>query len=328
MPELEAAPAGARVDVAIRRRAVASVPEQEGVFGLVATPEGAMIETKGVARFRITADSIDVDPEPDASERNVRLFLLGSAMGAVLHLRRLLPLHANAIVRGEQAIAFLGHSGAGKSTLAAAFHDRGCLILSDDVCAVRRADDGRFIVEPGIPRLRLWRDAAERSGRIVEDYERAFDSLDKYTVPITRAAPPEAVPLGAIYLLEKSDAVEPAIRRLTGMAGVDALVANTYRGAFLQRIGDKKRHLELCIELARSVPVFALWRAWDAARIGMIIDAVEAHLAGLASAEMEQSTRAGGAERRLLGKPIADAHYRELERIDDQRGLCEREMAR
>ena len=62
-------------------------------------------------------------------------------MGAALHQRGILPLHANAVEIDHRAVAFMGASGAGKSTLAAWFHDQGYPILADDVCVIR-ADDG------------------------------------------------------------------------------------------------------------------------------------------------------------------------------------------
>lgn len=68
---------------------------------------------------------IVVDPLPGGSERNLRLFLLGSVLGILCHRRDLLPLHANAIVANGVAVAFAGPSGAGKSTLAAHFQRAG-----------------------------------------------------------------------------------------------------------------------------------------------------------------------------------------------------------
>lgn len=84
--------------------------------------------------------------------RNVRLYLLGSALGAILHQRGLLPLHACVLDFGGKAVAFLGHSGAGKSTLAAWLAERGGRLLSDDVCVVRQEVEGRFSAAVGIPR--------------------------------------------------------------------------------------------------------------------------------------------------------------------------------
>lgn len=242
--------------------------------------DGAVLTVDDVGRFQIRdGREIVVDQHPAASDRNVRLFLLGSAMGVLLHQRGLLPLHANAIEVGGRVAAFLGHSGAGKSTLAASFHDAGYRILSDDVCVVMREPEG-FVAQPGIPRLRLWRDAVERSGRTTEGHERAFDTLDKYTVRTDEAAQSGPLPVGAIYLLTRQDEGQPdfEIRRLSGGEAVRVLIENTYRGAFIETIGDPRRHFEICLQIGREVPVYEMRRPWDEARIGEAIAQVEAHL--------------------------------------------------
>lgn len=285
LPELDPCVHGEDGAVMIRLGEVPEVPHVADAPPLCLTPMGVVLTVPEIARFVIRAgSSILVDRCGDASDRNVRLFLLGSAMGVLLHQRGILPLHANAIVIDESAVAFLGHSGAGKSTLAAAFHDRGSAILSDDVCALVRRGDA-FVAQPGIPRLRLWRDAVERSGRAVDAYERAFDALDKYTVGTNRDARPAALPLRAIYLLERDDSgAGPEIRRLSGIAAVRALIENTYRGSFIPLLGNSRVHFETCLALNHAVPVFALSRPWDADSIDATMARVEEHVGSLSVA--------------------------------------------
>lgn len=220
-----------------------------------------------VGRFRIAGGrEIVIDPAPGASERNLRVYLLGSAMGALLHQRGLLPLHANAIEIDGRAVAFSGKSGAGKSTLAAWFADRGHRILCDDVCAIAVGADGAPMVLPGVPRLRLWEDALLHSGRETEAFERSFDGQDKYDVPAGAAAGAAPLPLGACYMLALPGEDGPAgIERLAGAAAVDALVANTYRGHFLRAMGLAGRHLGQCIAIAAAAPVHRAGRRWGRA---------------------------------------------------------------
>jgi hypothetical protein len=281
LPELAPLAAGGDPDVVIACGAVA-LPEggPRPVGGLRVTEGGGVIRVKGVARYGIWGGArITIDPEPAVAAHNIRLFLLGSAMGALLHQRGIVPLHANAIDLDGRAIAFMGRSGSGKSTLAAAFHDAGWHVLSDDVCAVTQGDGG-FLAQPGIPRLRLWRDAIERSGRTVEEHPRAFDDVDKYTVGIAGEAG-GAVPLAALYVLAAPGGDDFAIRRLSGGEAINALMANTYRGAFVKLVGDSHRHFETCIALAGKVPVFELARPWDGARVAETVARIEAHLASL-----------------------------------------------
>ncbi|MEA3033149.1 MAG: hypothetical protein QOH86_1165 [Sphingomonadales bacterium] len=282
LAELEPAPPGAAPDAVVRRGVVA-LPEADP--GYSAAGEGTLLTIPRVGRYLISGGSeIVVDPAPGASERNVRLFLLGSAFGALLHQRGLLPLHANAIEIGDRAFAFCGHSGAGKSTVAAWFHDRGHRALADDVCVIGFDEAGSALAYPGIPRLRLWREALEASGREAGAFARSFDDLDKYDVPTERRATPRPLPLCGIYLLRraKEGAVPAEVKRLVGIDAVETLVSNTYRGAYLKTIGRTGAHLAACLAVARAVPVFLAERAWGFDRFEAQASRLEAHARALA----------------------------------------------
>jgi len=255
LPELLPAPESAPADVAIRFGAAG---DEYSI-----SPDEVNLVVPKVAGYRIQGGrEIFVAPREGASERNIRLFLLGSAFGAIIHQRGLLPLHANAIDIGGRAVAFMGHSGAGKSTMAAWFLDRGHRILADDVCVVVPDANGVPLAYPGIPRLRLWREALERSGRKPDDLELAFDDMDKFNLPTPSPSQSGPIPLSHVYLLEKAEDMPPQICPLSGVAAIDALVANTYRGGYLARMGGTKRHLLACLELVKRVPVFRASRVW------------------------------------------------------------------
>jgi hypothetical protein len=262
--------------------AFGTVPESDH-SGYRATDDGTLLAVAKVGRYLIREGrQIVIDPAPGATERNLRLFLLGSAIGALLHQRGLLPLHANAIDVGGRAVAFSGHSGAGKSTIAAWFHDRGHTILADDVCVIGFDEGGRALAYPGIPRLRLWREALEASGRDTEAYTRSFDHTDKYDVPTVSEAKAEPIPLAAIYLLRKAEESggDAGIERLKGVEAVDTLVANTYRGGYLSMIGRTREHLSACVRVARAVPVFRAQRLWGFDRFDEQAQRLSEHACG------------------------------------------------
>jgi hypothetical protein len=282
LPDLvQAQGEAAQADVTITRGAVAPPPpEAPTIWGLSGTGDLAVLTVDKVARFEIAAGMrIRVDATDDADPADVRLFMLGSAFGALLHQRGLLPLHANAIQVGESAAAFMGHSGAGKSTMAAAFLDGGFTLLADDVCVVVRGEGGAPMAQPGLPRLRLWRDAVEASGRNADDLEVAFAGQQKYVVPTQAVQSTRAVPLGRIYLLDKLPEGETGqvIRRLTGVEAVSAVMANIYRGHYLKLFGGSARNYHQCLELVRAVPVFSVQRQWGLELMNEQIRAIAHH---------------------------------------------------
>ncbi|HEY0044373.1 MAG TPA: hypothetical protein VGB62_07460 [Allosphingosinicella sp.] len=284
LPELASAPPAAEPDVYIR---LDKIPASEGdKAGITMFPDGALLRIPDVGRYWMAGGrDMIVEPAGGASPRNVRLFLLGSAIAAIIHQRALLPIHANAVVIDGRAIGFMGHPGAGKSTLAAWFHDRGFRVLADDVCVVTFGPDGRANAHPGIPRLRLTRGALEASGRSAGDFEPAFDDREKYNVPTDAVTGRGSVPLDHFYLLEKADMREEAgIVRLAGADAVGALVANTYRGGYLKLMGATAPHLFACTRLARQVPVFAARRFWSLEAFDSEAGRLEAHARQIISA--------------------------------------------
>jgi hypothetical protein len=279
LPELVADPEAQAADVRIHVRTI--VERAEAAAGLHVDGEDALLVVRDVGRFLTRGGrEMIVEPAAGVSARNLRLYLLGSAFAAILHQRGLLPLHANAVVVDGRAIGFMGHPGAGKSTLAAWFHDRGFEVLADDVCVVTIGADGEPIAHPGIPRLRLWMEALEASGRNAAGYERAFDDMEKYNVPTDLERLPPPVPLSHLYLLERAED-EPGIDRVQGAAAVEALVANTYRGAYVPLMGRTAPHLLACAQLARSVPVFRARRRWGYESFDAEGAALEAHARGI-----------------------------------------------
>ena len=252
-------------DVEIR---LGAVPKHQSVepFGLYVDTDGPILNIANVGRFLIAnGNEIIVEPHAQASARNVELYLLGSAFGAILHHRHLLPLHANAIEIDGRAIAFMGHSGAGKSTLAAWFADHGYRILSDDVCVVDFDSAGLAYARAGIPRLRLWKDALKVRGISETGLTRSFDGQDKFDMPIIGSGSHDPVRLDAIYLLGKNIGAtdQSMIEPVSGMAAVEAISVNTYRGSFVPLIGDRIRHIKDCLKLAELVTVRKFNRQWD-----------------------------------------------------------------
>ena len=269
LPELR--PSAARAGAPDIEIGVGDIANNEHAPGLHRTADGALLNIDKVGRYAVRGGThIMVEPCPDTPLANVRLFLLGSAMGMLIHQRGLLPLHGNAIEIGGKAVAFVGHSGAGKSTLAAWFHDHGYRILSDDVSVVRFDESGMPMLSAGIPRLRLWREAIEASGRVADAYERSYagdESYDKYDVPVGAAATVDgALPLALVYSLRKGD--QFGIERLGPVDSAEVLFANTYRGAYLDHTETNQLHWQACLKLIERLPIFNLYRPWSLDSLG------------------------------------------------------------
>lgn len=281
LPELPSASPDTVADVTIRWGPVPAVDATNHPDGLSVSDAGTTVSIPSVARFQVSEGArIRIDPDPAADEATIRLFLMGTAMGVVFCQRKMFPLHANAIVFDDRAVAFAGPSQSGKSTLAAAFLDRGHAILSDDICVIDQGGDGNLLAQPGIPRVRLWADAVKRSGRDASLLTRVRNGMDKFVLP-TRAAQPDcALPLSAIFVLGP-DGQDVRAKPLEGFSAIEALAANTYRAGFLPLVGDTSAHFATCLTIAQHVPLFELQRPWDGNRIDETAERIVEQLAGI-----------------------------------------------
>jgi HPr Serine kinase C-terminal domain len=277
IPELHAGSADHAQPVTIR---LASAPCPKKLTqiapGVAAGPQDFWMEVPDGARIHVAGgSSIAIDPEPGASMDDIRAYLLGSAMGALLHQRGLLPLHASAVEIDGQAIAFCGASGAGKSSLALYLVRRGHRLLCDDICAIDTAS-GVPTLWPGLINLKLWGESLAAAGEAVDGLEPVLVDLDKYKLPSSESGDYRSYPLGQVFLLAVSEQPKPETSKLTGVEGLSALVANTFRGQLVQPMGLNRRHFGHCTAVGTTATIHRLSRPWSLAQMDATCDAVEA----------------------------------------------------
>jgi len=199
-----------------------------------------------------------VDWPEDLTLEDASTYLLGPVMGFVLRLRGITCLHASAVAVGDSAVAFLGFPGAGKSTLAAAFGRAGFAVLSDDVVALLD-EGGRFLVQPGYPRVNLWPDSVcwlfgseSALPTITSTWDKRFLALDQNGCRFAT----EPLPLAAIYVLGEREGLLGAsvIEEVRGNDAFVTLVANTYVNYLLDR-SMRSREFDVLSRVVASIPV-------------------------------------------------------------------------
>jgi hypothetical protein len=236
-----------------------------------------------VAQYRVEGGSrISVEPQLGSSPGEVRLFLLGSVMGALLYQRGFFPLHGSAVETRWGAMIFVGAQGVGKSTLAAQFHRRGYRLLSDDVCAVVTAPD-QLQVLPALAQLRLCADAYERIGQP----ENARFDVDKFVVPLSEGYCDRPVPLKAIHILGSRDEGDPEFAVLRGFDRVQRLLENLYRPHYLKGQETQSDLMRLAGLIAQRTTIAEVSCRRDPEMIGNLADFLESAWARRFGADQE-----------------------------------------
>ena len=202
-------------------------------------------------------------------------YFLGQVLSYCLLTRGIEPLHATAVVVGEQAFAFLGDSGAGKSTLAATFLQKGYTLLTDDVLALDFRDE-KVWVWPGIARVKLNPDSAD--GVFCGLRSIPMNSFTtKMIFPLNNSQHGNReVPLRGLYVLpHKPSKSRIAVRRLSGRSSFLPIVQNTFNCTVLhpKRL---KQQFAFASKLANLIPIKRLSYPRRLDMLPAVVDAIVA----------------------------------------------------
>jgi hypothetical protein len=261
--------------------------------GMLAPPEGATqlgpflwagrgalyLSVPGILDLQVEqGHRILYAPAPGSDDDSLRLFLLGSGMGALMMQRGFLVLHGNAIDLDGTGVICLGPSGVGKSTIAAGMQQRGYRIVADDLCPID--DAGRVI--PGVPRIKLWQDSADRLGLATGGLDRVRPDLAKYHLPLGAAHRDTPLPVDRIYVLNPHNEDTIRTEPVTGPDKFMVLRENTYRRRYLDGLALSPVHFRQVAELARRVRVTRVFRPTGGFAIDRLLDVLAADAGGAA----------------------------------------------
>jgi hypothetical protein len=245
LPELRPATHGTS-DISIRYGDVPALLPQPSAHGIAwqAAPGQMLLTVQDVARYLIVENrEVRIHPLPGATEVDVRVFLLGSVLGALLHARQMLVLHASVIETERGAVLFLGSCGAGKSTLLGAFLQAGYAMLADDKAGVMVNEAGVPQAMPGFPVVRLTQDAVTQLRYPVGGCQ-LQQSSEKYVLPVKQFSP-EPLPLRAAYALTAHNRTDIRLEPLPSLDQFEVLNRHTYQRRFLHQAEQRRTHFRI-----------------------------------------------------------------------------------
>lgn len=248
-----------------------NLAQKKGLF-YQATESEIWLNVKDVARFLIAhGNRITIDPAPSVDEDSLRIFILGSCMGALLMQRNLLILHGNAVKIGKQCVSFVGDSRSGKSTLSGAFFKRGHSILADDVCAINA--EGKVL--PSFPQIKLWLDSANYLAIETQSLRKIRPGIEKFAIPLNQQFYTDMLPLNVIYCLHKHGKDNFTFETINGAQKLQLLHYNTYRKSYLSGLNKEKSHFLQCSKLANQAAVVKITRPSQAFKLNELVDLIE-----------------------------------------------------
>lgn len=221
------------------------------------------LDNAGIAKYFVTeGNEIIIEPYDGALFEEVKLYLLGSCMGALLYQRRILPLHGSCININGQGVLITGDSGAGKSTIGRAILNNGYKMVTDDVAAISLKDDNKPIVYPSYPSQKLWEDAIERiEGNLkIKSLNRISNELNKYSVANHDLFYRKPIELKIICEIIPSSVNKVEIEEVKGINKLNIIIKNTYRRFMIKGFGCREWHFKECSAIANEVSVYKIER--------------------------------------------------------------------
>jgi hypothetical protein len=267
----------AKPDVYVRFGKISEIIDRHSLSGICykSDIQKFLLRVDGVAQYLIeNGNSITIDRSEGGSDEEIRLFLLGSAFGALIHQRGMFPLHGSAVVVNNQALVFSGISGAGKSTLAAGFVKRGYKLLADDVCVVTLDIDGRPIVHPAYPQMKLWADSVLNLGHKSMVIKNISKKISKISLPFTAEFFNTPLTLRGVYIISKGEG-HVEVMELHGTQRINAIKGNTYRQNFMMGDDNTESQNKHLVAISNHCFIKNLIRPPKGFHISKLIEVVE-----------------------------------------------------
>ena len=232
-------------------------PEKVGVRFQAKKGE-LLLHVDNIAKFYIANGSkiiIEDIETPDISE--IKLFLLGSAFGALIFQRGKLPFHGSTVLINGKAVIVSGVSGAGKSTVTAELVKRGYPIIADDVSLIDVVEKN-VCVFPGFARIKLWADTLDLL-KIDDKLEKIRPQLEKYSFPVDNYHN-KKTEISNVIIIKTKNTEGVTTEEIKGIEKFKILNNNIYRKQFAKPLKVELEQFKIVSQMSAKVKLFVLER--------------------------------------------------------------------
>lgn len=220
-----------------------------------------IFSVKDVAHYYIKDGRlIVVEPEENADINDIKLYLMGIAIGTIFIQRGIVPIHGSSVVIGNRCVIFTGDCGAGKSTICSAFRRNGCEFLSDDISVITMNKVGAPMVQPAFPQQRLCIDAAKEMGYDTSVLLVASKTNEKLVINGLNGFKAEPIQLAAIFKISQKEEDNVKITKVVGTEKLISILESIYCSAILFRLGINSKYFKQCTNIGKKISYYNLVR--------------------------------------------------------------------
>jgi hypothetical protein len=203
--------------------------------------------------------NIVINPQEGIDQKSIDLILNGSVFGAILHQKKILPLHGSSFTLNGKGITICGNSGLGKSSVTIAFCQNGGRFISDDITPLKISSNSVSIISTS-NYIKLWDDTLQKLHIEAEGLEKIRPSINKFYF-LPQGQIPSEQNLDMLFILSKHNKDEFVVNKLTGMEKYNALRDQIYRKLYLKGMPEtQKKYFQDLILLTNQIEVIAITR--------------------------------------------------------------------
>ncbi len=232
-------------------------PEKIGVR-FEAKKNEFLLSVDNICKFHISnGNKIIIENIGNPSLSEIKLFLLGSAFGALIFQRGKVPFHGSTVLINGKAVIISGVSGAGKSTITAELILRGYPIIADDVSLISVVDKS-VCVFPGFARIKLWADTIDLL-KIDDKLDRIRPQLEKYSYPVNNYHNKETE-ISNVVIIKTKNTAGVTIEEIKGVEKFKILNNNIYRKQFAKPLKVEKDQFKIIAQMSAKIKLYIIER--------------------------------------------------------------------
>jgi hypothetical protein len=204
-------------------------------------------------------NKIEYSSNKKADNASIELYMNGSVYGAILHQRRILPLHGSSFIFNDSGVMFCGDSGAGKSSLTTSFCLNGAKFLTDDVTPILFEDEKPYIW-PKTGKIKLWDDSLEQLKKKKTNLTQIRPEDEKYYLEI-ESTQKEAFPLHTILILQVTEEDGVSFEKVQKVEAFSYLHKEIYRREYLFAMPEAETaYLNQISDICNEVSIYRVKR--------------------------------------------------------------------
>ena len=239
-----------------------------GGYPIACTSQHFFMKIFNVALFSIESRAIvKIELLENSTLEKALPFFYGTVLTMMLHMQKLFPMHASAVLSKKGINIFCAESGTGKSTLAFNLFNRGFPLFSDDKC-IFKWDKllKKYTSTPSIRAVRLWQNSIDGSidSSVLEDGIPVIHNKDKFQFNLDKEMYDRVQMLNQMFVIRKSEKTKEVKIRPLDLQERQAAIRNQIHRPKLIFGEDIKAKFERYVKnFSQLVPIYFVIRPED-----------------------------------------------------------------